>query len=81
VGRNNACLRNAIVLDPAVRVATLPYTKAATPRAPGKSDKSAPLTPRTSARLQASKNPIFFFRFSIISPATTFFFAVQIEFI
>jgi hypothetical protein len=29
VGRNNACLRNAIVLDPAVRVATLPYTKAA----------------------------------------------------
>jgi len=53
VGRNNACRRNAVILDPSVRVATLPYTKAATPRPPGKSDKSAPLTPRTSARLQA----------------------------
>ena len=53
VGRNNACRRNAVTLDPSVRVATLPYTKAETPRASDKSDDSAPLTPRSSARLRA----------------------------
>ena len=54
VGRNRACLRNAIMLDPAVLVATLPYIqKAATPRAPDKSGEPTPLTPRTSVRMQA----------------------------
>ena len=53
VGHNNACRRNAVILDPSVRVATLPYTKAETPRASDKSDDSAPLTPRSSARMRA----------------------------
>ena len=56
VGRNNVCRRNAVILDPSLRVATLPYTKAATPRAseePLTPRTSAPLTPRTSARLRA----------------------------
>jgi hypothetical protein len=51
IGRNNACLANAVEINPSVRVATLKYTKnpAATPRL--RTNKSARLTPRTSARL------------------------------
>jgi hypothetical protein len=53
IGRNNACCANAVEINPSVRVATLKYTQnpAATPRL--RTNKSARLTPRTSARLQS----------------------------
>jgi hypothetical protein len=53
IGRKNACRANAVEIDLSVGVATLKYTKnpAATPRL--RTNKSARLTPRTSARLQS----------------------------
>jgi hypothetical protein len=53
IGRNNAFCANAVEINPSVRVATLKCTKnpAATPRL--RTNKSARLTPRTSARLQS----------------------------